>query len=118
MVKFNKLKNAIPGVLKATGRDITIRFVTTGDYNENTGSVIESNTDELVKALVDNISKNEVNDLINENDKRILIAAKDINTIPSTKDKILIDNVIHQIIQVDSLEAAGIAITFTLIVRS
>jgi DNA replication initiation complex subunit (GINS family) len=64
------------------------------------------------------ISKTEVNDLINENDKRVLIAAKDVNTTPTTKDKVLINNIVHQIITVDTTEAAGLAITFTLIVRS
>ena len=118
MASFAKLKNAIPGVLKATGSDITLRFVTIGDYNETNGTVSESNTDVSIKALVDNISKTEVNDLINENDKRVLIAAKDVTTTPTTKDKVLINNIIHQIINVDTTEAAGIAITFTLIVRS
>jgi hypothetical protein len=118
MASFAKLKNAIPGVLKATGSDITLRFVTIGDYNETNGTVLESNADLLIKALVDNISKTEVNDLINENDKRVLIAAKDVNTTPTTKDKVLINNIVHQIITVDTTEAAGIAITFTLIVRS
>jgi len=118
MASFAKLKNAIPGVIKATGSDIVLRFVTLGTYNKSTGSVTESNTDVPIKALVDNISKFEVNDLINQDDKRVTIAAKDVNTTPTTKDKILINNIVHQIITVDTLEAAGLAITFTLIVRS
>ena len=118
MASFAKLKNAIPGVIKATGSDIVLRFVTLGTYNQSTGSVTESNTDVTIKGLVDNISKFEVNDLINQNDKRVLIAAKDVNTTPTTKDKILINNIVHQIITVDTTEAAGLAITFTLIVRS
>ena len=118
MASFAKLKNAIPGVIKATGSDIVLRFVTFGTYNQSTGSVTESNTDVTIKGLVDNISKFEVNDLINQNDKRVLIAAKDVNTTPTTKDKILINNIVHQIITVDTTEAAGLAITFTLIVRS
>ena len=118
MAGFAKLKNAIPGVLKATGSDVTLRFVTIGDYNETNGNVSESNTDVTLKALVDNISSSEVSGLINQGDKRVLIAAKDVTSTPTTKDKVLINNVVHQIIQVDSEEAAGIAVTFTLIVRS
>ena len=87
------------------------------EFANRWGSVLKI-TDVLIKALVDNISKTEVNDLINENDKRVLIAAKDVNTTPTTKDKVLINNIVHQIITVDTTEAAGIAITFTLIVRS
>jgi|TARA_R100000152_G_C6600043_1_gene57489 hypothetical protein len=118
MAGFTKLKNAIPGVLKATGSDITLRFVTIGNYNETNGTVSESNTDVNIKALVEGVTKSEVNDLINQEDKRVLIAAKDVNTTPTTKDKVLINNIIHQIITVDTTEAAGVAITFTLIVRS
>ena len=118
MAGFTKLKNAIPGVLKATGSDITLRFVTLGSYNESTGTLTESNTDVSIKALVENVSKSEVNDLINQEDKTVLIAAKDVNTTPTTKDKVLINNIVHQIITVDTTEAAGVAITFSLIVRS
>ena len=118
MAGFTKLKNALPGVLKATGSDITLRFVTIGNYDETNGTVSESNTDVNIKALVEGVTKSEVNDLINQEDKRVLIAAKDVNTTPTTKDKVLINNIIHQIITVDTTEAAGVAITFTLIVRS
>lgn len=118
MAGFTKLKNAIPGVLKTTGSDITLRFVTIGDYNETNGTVSESNTDVNIKALVEGVTKSEVNDLINQEDKRVLIAAKDVNTTPTTKDKVLINNIIHQIITVDTTEAAGVAIIFNLIVRS
>ena len=118
MAGFAKLKNAIPGVLKATGSDVKLRFDTIGDYNETNGTVSESNTDVTLKALVDNISSSEVSGLINQGDKRVLIAAKDVDTVPTNKDKVLINNIIHQIISIDSTEATGIAVTFTLIVRS
>ena len=111
-------KNAVPGLFKATGSNIILRFVTVGSYNESTGSVVESNTDVTIKALVEDVTKSEVNDLINQEDKRVLIPAKEVNTTPTTKDKVLINNVIHQIITVDTTEAAGVAVTFSLIVRS
>ena len=114
----NALKKAVPKILKATGSNVVIRFVTVGSYNTSTGAVSESNTDVTVKALVDDVSRSEVNDLINQQDKRVLFAAKDVTSTPTTKDKVLISNVVHQIIQVDSEEAAGITVTFTLIVRS
>ena len=53
--------------------------------------------------------------LKNDDTKRVLIAAKDVTTTPTTKDKVLINNIVHQIITVDTTEAAGIAITFILI---
>ena len=68
----NALKKAVPGILKATGSDVVIRFVTVGSYNTSTGAVSESNTDVTVKALVDDVSRSEVNDLINQQDKRVL----------------------------------------------
>ena len=101
----NALKKAVPGILKATGSDVVIRFVTVGSYNTSTGAV-------------DDVSRSEVNDLINQQDKRVLFAAKDVTSTPTTKDKVLISNVVHQIVQVDSEEASGVAVTFTLFVRS
>ena len=114
----NALKKAVPGILKATGSNVVIRFVTVGSYNTSTGAVSESNTDVTVKALVDDVSRSEVNDLISQQDKRVLIAAKDVTSTQTTKDKVLISNVVHQIIQVDSEEASGVAVTFTLFVRA
>ena len=114
----NALKKAVPGILKATGSNVIIRFVTVGSYNTSTGAVSESNTDVTIKALVEAVTRSEVNDLINQEDKRVLIAAKDVNTTPTTKDKVLINSIVHQIITVDTTEAAGVAVTFSLIVRS
>ena len=68
----NALKKAVPGILKATGSDVTIRFVTVGNYNTSSGAVSESNTDVTVKALVDDFSRSELNYLINQQDKRVL----------------------------------------------
>ena len=114
----NALKKAVPGILKATGSDVIIRFVTVGSYNTSTGKAQEFKNDIKIKALVDDVSRSEVNDLINQQDKRVLFAAKDVTSTPTTKDKVLISNVVHQIIQVDSEEASGVAVTFTLFVRS
>ena len=114
----NAFKKAVPVILKATGSDVTIRFVTVGTYNTTTGVAAESNTDVTVKALVDDVSRSEVNDLINQEDKRILVAAKDLTSTPTTKDKVVISNVVHQIVDINTEKASGVSVTFTLFVRS
>lgn len=114
----NAFKKAVPGILKATGSDVTIRFVTVGTYNTTTGVAAESNTDVTVKALVDDVSKSEVNDLINQEDKRILVSSKDLTSTPTTKDKVVISNVVHQIVDINTEKASGVSVTFTLFVRS
>ena len=60
----------------------------------------------------------DLNDIINQEDKRILVAAKDLTSTPTTKDKVVISNVVHQIVDINTEKASGVSVTFTLFVRS
>jgi hypothetical protein len=59
-----------------------------------------------------------VNDLIQAGDKKLIIAAFDLNgTTPKTADRVLIGGVTHQIIMVRTIEQDNTAITYELILR-
>jgi hypothetical protein len=51
-------------------------------------------------------------------DKRLTIAAADVTTAPETKDRIVISSVVHQIIEVKTIEQDNTAITHELILRA
>jgi len=111
------LKKAASKTLKKLGGNVTIRQVTAGAYNTTTGAITESTSDTTIKGVLSNVNRSEVNNLIESQDKRLTIAAKDLTYIPTTKDRVLISNVEFKIIQVIQNEQNNTAISFDLILR-
>ena len=111
------LKNMVSKTLGALGGDVTIRQVTAGSYNETTGAITESTSDTTIKGVVSNVARNEVNDLIESQDKRLTISAGDLTFAPTTKDRVVISGVEFKIIQVITEEQNNIPVKFDLILR-
>jgi hypothetical protein len=113
----NALKKAASKTLGKLGGDVTIRRVTAGAYNTTTGAITESTSDTTVKGALTNVNRSEVNDLIESQDKRLIIASKDLSFVPTTKDRVVISNVEFKVIQVVTNEQNNIPISFDLILR-
>ena len=111
------LKKAASASLKKLGGDVTIRQVIAGAYNTTTGTITESTSDTSVKGALSNVSRNEVNDLIQSQDKRLTRSAGDLTFVPTTKDRVVISSVEFKIIQVVTNEQNNTAISFDLILR-
>jgi len=99
------------------GGTATIRRVVPGAYNPTTGSISETTTDTVVRGVLQDINLNEVNDLIQATDKRLLIAAADLANAPTPTDRVIISSVTHQVIRVDTIEQDNTPITYELILR-
>ena len=113
----NALKKAASKTLSKLGGDVTIRKVTAGAYNTTTGAITESTTDTTIKGALSNVSRNQVNDLIESQDKLLTISAGDLTFAPTTKDIVVISNVEFKIIQVITNEQNNTAVSFDLILR-
>jgi hypothetical protein len=101
------------------GGDVTIRSVATGSYNPTTGTVVETTTDIGIKGVLENVNLREVNDLIQATDKRLIVAAFDLNgTVPKTSDEVVISGATYQIINIATIEQDNTAITYELILRA
>ena len=111
------LKKAASASLKQLGGDVTIRQVIAGAYNTTTGTITESTSDTSVKGALSNVSRNEVNDLIESQDKRLTISAGDLTFVPTTKDRVVISSVEFKIIQVVTNEQNNTPVSFDLILR-
>ena len=112
------LEKVADNVIDALGADVTIRYVTAGSYNTTTGVVTETESDTNIKGVVQNIRQSEVNDLVQASDKRLIVAAKELATAPGTKDRVVISTVVHQIIEVQTIDQDNTAITYELILRA
>ena len=64
-----------------------------------------------------NVLRNQVNDLVESQDKLLTISAGDLTFAPTTKDRVVISNVEFKIIQVVINEQNNTAVSFDLILR-
>ena len=118
MALADSLAKVASTIIGKFGGDVTVRFVTAGAYNTTTGASAESTSDAAIKGVVEGITKAEVNDLIQAEDKRLTVAADDLATAPGIKDRVVISSVVYQIIAVNTVEQDNTAITHELILRS
>ena len=63
-------------------------------------------------------NNNEVNDLIQSEDKKLTIAAGDLTFTPTPKDKVLISSIVYKIVSVTINEQNNTPITLELFLRS
>jgi hypothetical protein len=113
----NALKKAASKTLAKLGGDVTIRQVTAGSYNTTTGAITESTSDTTIKGSLSNVSRNQVNDLIESQDKVLTISAGDLTFVPTTKDRVVISSVEFKIISISVNEQNNTPISFELVLR-
>ena len=111
------LRKVASKLMAKFGGVVTIRRVTLGTYNTATGAAAETTTDTAVRGVLEDVNVREVNDLIQAGDKRLMVAAADVTSAPTTADRVLIAAVAHQVIQVRTIEQDNTAITYELILR-
>lgn len=104
----------IPGI----GVNVTVRRVVPGTYNTTTGAIGETTTDTTVKAVFTDVNQREVNDLIQSDDRKCVIASADLSNIPTTSDRIVHSSVNYQVIRVQTVSQAGTDISYTLYLRA
>ena len=117
MALAGSLRRTASKLMAKFGGTATIRRIVPGVYNATTGTVSETVTDTAVRGVLQDVNLREVSDLIQATDKRLLIAAADLTTVPTTSDRVIINSVTHQVIRVDTIEQDNTPITCELILR-
>ena len=112
------LRKVASKLMAELGGAVTIRTVSAGAYNTTTGAIAETTSDAVVNGVLDQVNAREVNELVQAGDKKLIVAASDLALAPTTVDKVLINNVVHQIIRVTTIEQDNTAITYELILRA
>lgn len=118
MALASPLRKVASKLMARFGGVATIRRVATGSYDPATGTIAETNTDTTVRGVLEDVNIREVNELVQAGDKRLIVAAADLTTAPTTVDKVLISNVVHQVIRIQTIEQDNTAITYELILRA
>ena len=111
------LKKAASASLKKLGGDVTIKRFTDGTYDASSGTFFENESTVTIKGVLGNVSRNQVNDLIESQDRVLTISAGDITFVPTTKDNVVISGIEFKIIQIIINEQNNTPISFDLILR-
>lgn len=117
MTLATSLRKTASKLVKQFGGTVTYRRVSGGSYNATTGAITETETDTTIKGVVDAVQKQEINELIQETDKKLTIAAADLTITPSLADRVVISSIVHQIVKISVIEQDNTAIAVELFLR-
>lgn len=117
MALASPLRKVASKLMAKFGGTAIIRRVTAGAYNTTTGASAETTADTTVRGVLEDVRRSEVNDLVQQGDKRLIIAAADVANPPTTADRVVISTRSLQIIEVRTIEQDNTAITYELILR-
>ena len=118
MALAGSLRKTATKLMSKFGGDVTLRTVTPGVYNPTTGTASEVTSDVTIKGVLEDVSAREVNDLIQAGDRRLTIAATDVNAAPTTADRIIISGATYQVVRIATIEQDNQPITYELILRA
>jgi hypothetical protein len=117
MTLATPLRKVASKLMARFGGIATIRRAAPGIYNPATGTVSEVTSDTALRGVLEDVTLREVNDLIQAGDKRLIIAAADLATAPTTADRVIITGRTLQVIEVRIIEQDNQPITYELILR-
>lgn len=117
MALATSLRQVASKVVNRFGGTVIYRQISGGAYNTTTGAITETETDTTIKGVLDTVRKQELNELVHEQDKKLIIAASDLTITPSLSDRVVISNVVHQIVKINVIEQDNTAIAVELFLR-
>ena len=112
---FKKLSNK---TLMKLGGYVTVKRTTGSSYNVDNGTVLKNQTSVTVKASFEAVSSSEVNDLISQNDKKIMVSAEPFTFVPTPKDTVVVSSIEYKIIRVDKEVQDNIDVLYVLYLRA
>ena len=99
------------------GTSATLRQVTPGVYNPETGTVSRTTTDHTVLGIFEAVRQNQISDLVKATDRKFTFAAADISVIPTTADRLIYGSTELEITEVTRIEHEALNIVYELITR-
>ena len=114
----SSLKKVANKTLMRFGGDITIKRTTESSYDMEDGSISKNTSSTTVKGSLEQVTRQEVNDLISQTDKKLIVSAEDLTFTPTTKDKVIISSIEYKIIQIDTDTAQNIDCVYVFYLRT
>lgn len=87
-----QLRRVARTVLRRVGTVVTFRQVTVGTYSYLSGTATPTTTDTAVRARVEDYTERELSGTVLLGDKRVIIAAVDLETPPRAHDLVVFED--------------------------
>ena len=114
----DSLRSVASSVYTKFGTSVTVSIISHTTYDTSSGKVLTAITEASVKAIISDVTeKNEKDTLLKVGDKKVKIAAADVTTKPSTKDRVKLNNVVLEIVEIRTTELEGKDITYEIYCR-
>ena len=117
MALATSLRKTASKLMAKFGGQVTIRRITTGSYDPETGTATPNASETVVRGVLEAVTQRELNDLIKSNDKKLTIAAADLSFEPAVSDQVTVASRIMQTIQVNKIEQDNQPIVFEMFLR-
>jgi hypothetical protein len=111
------LRKAAQTILKALGTTVTIRKITPGVYDVTTRTQTPTTVDTAVDGRLYDYTSSELNDYVLVGDRKLIIAAADLDFTPTPKEKVLIGTAVYDVILVTPIMAQDLHMTHELQLR-
>tara|TARA_R100000231_G_scaffold73384_2_gene57531 strand:+ start:15973 stop:16329 length:357 start_codon:yes stop_codon:yes gene_type:complete len=118
MNQFRSLRKVSSSLISVFSSHITIQQIKQGTYNVADGNVGETITESVVKGFFEDVKKTELNTLIQQNDKKVMISRGDLTFEPSLSDRIVISGITYAIIQINKEMVNGEDVYYQIFLRS
>lgn len=104
-------------ILDTFGTSVTYRRVIMGEYSTTDGEALKTEIDKTIKGRLDEYGIHEIGEVVAVGDRKLTIAAKDLNFAPSTEDVVIHDGKTYRVIHVKSPQATDQAAIHVLQLR-
>ena len=91
---------SLKGYATVHGTSVTFRRIVTGEVNTTTGTAPTTTTDTSIAGVLTAYRADEVDDTVQLGDRKLLVDGSELAADPTTEDVVLIDSLIHRIVQV------------------
>lgn len=118
MTLGKSLQKVAQKVVNKFGGLVTVNLVSRETYNTTTGTISETETANEIRGVLDQVSASEVSDRIKATDKKLTIAAIEFNGNLGLDDRVVIEGVTHEIVQINTVEQDNLPIIFDLFLRA
>ena len=112
------LKKLSSRTINKFGGSITYQKITNGIYNSDTGTMSELITEISIKGVLEDLVKEEVNELIQQTDKKLLITRGDISFEPPPQDRVKIAGIVYTVLLVKKDMIIGNDVNYLLFLRA
>ena len=99
------------------GQRVTLRRVTVGAYSTSSGTVSNTAKDQSLVGRLDEYLDRQIGGTVQAGDRKLILAAVDMTWAPLPKDKVVIADIVHDVVTVKQDMAASLPALYTLQLR-